>query len=341
MVPLILKREQEILSQNTIESLILHCYNELSLDGFNPDNYNNDTYYAACGFLGKTVNLTIINKILSRPAIKGIDYSNSIYNFIGIHLACAPILESEIKAKFINFSIENKFITRIFFPFLEEDFYNALQTCDNNFACLAKLLYKDDLADDDERLIERSLSNNAGAVTIDIILYREIMKKFTRFRYKNLETIDIIASIFNNFQDAIKHLTTLRRKGHTSFPIEDEYDVQDLLYFVLRSIFPKLQFENPHFKIGGTNSKVDLMLVQEGIDIEIKMIKAKNQDEKEFIKQLKIDINDYATWDKLKHLLVFVYDPFNKTTNRNNFYELNGYKSINGIEFDVTIFISN
>ena len=133
----------------------------------------------------------------------------------------------------------------------------------------------------------------------------------------------------------------LRRKDHTPFLIEDEYDVQDLLYFVLRSIFPRLQFENPHFKIGGTNSKVDLMLVQEGIDIEIKMIKAKNQDEKEFIKQLKIDINDYAAWNELKHLLVFVYDPFNKTSNKNNFYDLNGHKSINGTEFDVTVFVSN
>ena len=96
MVPLILKKEQEILSQNTIESLILHRYNELSLDGFNPDIYNHDTYYAACGFLGKSVDSTIINKIISRPVIKGIDYSNSIYNFIGIHLACVPILKSEI-----------------------------------------------------------------------------------------------------------------------------------------------------------------------------------------------------------------------------------------------------
>ena len=341
MVPLILKKEQEILSQNTIESLILHRYNELSLDGFNPDIYNHDTYYAACGFLGKSVDSTIINKIISRPVIKGIDYSNSIYNFIGIHLACVPILKSEIMAKFVHFSIENKFVTRIFFPFLEDDFKNALQTCDGDFACIIKLLYKDDLSDNDEHFIERKLSNNDNASIIDIMLYRELLKKFTRFRYNTMGTVDIIASVFNNLQDAIKHLTMLRRKDHTPFLIEDEYDVQDLLYFVLRSIFPRLQFENPHFKIGGTNSKVDLMLVQEGIDIEIKMIKAKNQDEKEFIKQLKIDINDYAAWNELKHLLVFVYDPFNKTSNKNNFYDLNGHKSINGTEFDVTVFVSN
>ena len=65
-----------------------------------------------------------------------------------------------------------------------------------------------------------------------------------------------------------------------------------------------------------------------------------SKDSKEF-KQLKIDINDYAAWNELKHLLVFVYDPFNKTSNKNNFYDLNGHKSINGTEFDVTVFVSN
>ena len=132
-------------------------------------------------------------------------------------------------AKFVHFSIENKFVTRIFFPFLEDDFKNALQTCDGDFACIIKLLYKDDLSDNDEHFIERKLSNNANASIIDIMLYRELLKKFTRFRYNTMGTVDIIASVFNNFQDAMKHITMLRRKDHTPFLIEDEYDVQDLL----------------------------------------------------------------------------------------------------------------
>lgn len=36
------------------------------------------------------------------------------------------------------------------------------------------------------------------------------------------------------------------------------------------------------------------MLVDEGIDIELKMIKQTDADEKSYIRQIKIDINDYA-----------------------------------------------
>ena len=37
-----------------------------------------------------------------------------------------------------------------------------------------------------------------------------------------------------------------------------------------------------------------------------------------FIKQIKVDFNDYATWADLKDLIVFIYDPYNKTTNKNS-----------------------
>lgn len=83
------------------------------------------------------------------------------------------------------------------------------------------------------------------------------------------------------------------------------------------------------------------MIENEGIDIELKMIKAKDKDEKDFIKQLKIDFIDYAAWNELKDLIVFVYDPFNKTTNRNNFYSLEGQKTIRNVTYNVHIIVSN
>ena len=83
------------------------------------------------------------------------------------------------------------------------------------------------------------------------------------------------------------------------------------------------------------------MIEKEGIDIELKMIKAKDKDEKEFVKQLKIDFNDYAAWSGLRDLIVFVYDPFNKTTNKNNFYSLEGQQIIRGVSFNVHIIVSN
>ena len=71
------------------------------------------------------------------------------------------------------------------------------------------------------------------------------------------------------------------------------------------------------------------------------MIKENDKDEKEFIRQLKVDFNDYATWAELKDLIVFVYDPYNKTTNKNNFYSLAGSKTIDNVTFNVHVIVSN
>ena len=71
------------------------------------------------------------------------------------------------------------------------------------------------------------------------------------------------------------------------------------------------------------------------------VVKKADKDETSFIKQIKVDFNDYATWAELKDLIVFIYDPYNKTTNKNNFYELSGRKVINNADFNVHIIVSN
>ena len=70
-------------------------------------------------------------------------------------------------------------------------------------------------------------------------MYDKLSRKFTAFKYNNMSSVELIKNIFYNFQDAIKHLTNNRRKNHTVFEINDEYDVQDLSYLILRSIFIK------------------------------------------------------------------------------------------------------
>ena len=81
--------------------------------------------------------------------------------------------------------------------------------------------------------------------------------------------------------------------------------------------------------------KTTINIFSENIYIE------KDINEKKFIEQLKIDFNDYASWSGLKDLIVFVYDPYNKTTNKNNFYSLEGEQTIRGVKFNVHIIVSN
>ena len=342
MVPIIENKRDILLRETNIESLMLRVALGYPTSEFRSEQFSGDALLACSGYLGEFVSPDKINSVFKRVPIKGIDYSNNIFRFIGIHLALKPTDYDEIKHKFIRFNIRNKFLTSVFFPNFEESLKVALVDTNDPFSKLLKILYyKDELTDEDERIITDNLLTNGNADEIDIVLYHSLQKKFAKIRYNHLGSVDIIKRIFSNFQDAIKHLTMYRRKDHIKFEIRDEYDVQDLSYFVLRSIFNKLQFENPHFKSGGTNSRVDLMLVDEGIDIELKMIKQSDTDEKKFIEQIKIDINDYSTWSGLKDFIVFIYDPQNKTSNRNNFYELGGPHTINDVTFNVHIIISN
>ena len=57
------------------------------------------------------------------------------------------------------------------------------------------------------------------------------------------------------------------------------------------------------------------------IILEIKMIKESDKDEKEFVKQIKVDIESYYR-ENPKYIIFFIYDPQKKTINNNNFYGL-------------------
>ena len=343
MVSVIAEKREEILQSFSLDSMFLHYYLGYPMENFNVASFSGQNQIAFKGYSQITESEELVRRIINRPPVKGIDYSNNIYCFIGIHLASSELYTKELDEKFNSFSLKNKFALSLIFKDYHERLRNSFDKFkDDPYHFLLNLLFKSsELSQDDENKIFDLLINNNNADAIDIAMYDKLSRKFMTFKYNNVSSIELIKNIFNNFQDAIKHLTSNRRKNHTAFEINDEYDVQDLSYLILRSIFKNLEFENPHFKIGGTNSKVDLMIENEGIDIELKMIKAKDKDEKDFIKQLKIDFIDYAAWNELKDLIVFVYDPLNKTTNKNNFYSLQGQQTIQGVTFNVHIIVSN
>lgn len=343
MVSVIAAKKEEILQSLSLDSMFLHYYLGYPMDNFNAANFSGQNQIAFKGYSQIIESDDVVRRIMNRPPVKGIDYSNNIYCFIGIHLASSELQTKEIDEKFNSFSLKNKFALSLIFTNYYERLLNTFDEFkDDPYHFLLNLLFKSsELSQDDENKIFDLLVNNNDADAIDIAMYDKLSRKFMAFKYNNVSSVELIKNIFNNFQDAIKHLTNNRRKNHTAFEINDEYDIQDLSYLILRSIFKNLEFENPHFKIGGTNSKVDLMIENEGIDIELKMIKAKDKDEKDFIKQLKIDFIDYAAWNGLKDLIVFVYDPFNKTTNKNNFYSLQGTQTIQGVTFNIHIIVSN
>ncbi len=108
-----------------------------------------------------------------------------------------------------------------------------------------------------------------------------------------------------------------------------------MLFSLLKGFFQDLEREDPVPKLAGKSSRIDLNIRSQGIMIEVKMIKEKDTDHKKYIEELKVDIINYSNWKELKDLILFIYDPYKKTTDNNHFKELEGVNERNGIRYYV------
>jgi hypothetical protein len=113
-----------------------------------------------------------------------------------------------------------------------------------------------------------------------------------------------ILSRFHIFADQLERV----RKGKTKYLIEDEYDVQNLVYALLKIDFDDVRKEDPSPICAGSSSRVDLVLKQEKVLIEIKKTSS-NVTEKELGSQLIEDITRYKEYPKANTLICFIYDP--------------------------------
>lgn len=93
------------------------------------------------------------------------------------------------------------------------------------------------------------------------------------------EAVERLLVLLRRFPDAAHHLRQGRKKagqGLTSrsrFPLADEYDVQDLLWFALRMFYPKARREDPTPPAAGSGSRIDFFLVDPAVAIEVKFLR--------------------------------------------------------------------
>jgi len=126
-----------------------------------------------------------------------------------------------------------------------------------------------------------------------------------------------------------------RHNGRQTLQIEDEYDVQDLLHALLTIYFDDIRPEEWTPSYAGGSSRMDFLLKQEQIVVEVK--KTRNGlGAKEVGDQLLIDIQRYKTHPDCKTLFCFVYDPDGRISNpRGIENDLN--KTYNGLPVKVLI----
>jgi len=75
--------------------------------------------------------------------------------------------------------------------------------------------------------------------------------------------------IFDNFHDVVKQLCT-RHDNRPTLSIDDEYDVQDLLHALLKLYFKDIRDEEPVPNFAGASARIDFLLKNEQIGIEVK-----------------------------------------------------------------------
>ena len=98
--------------------------------------------------------------------------------------------------------------------------------------------------------------------------------------------------------------------------VNDEYDVQDLLYALLKMYFDDVRPEEWTPSYAGKSARMDFLLKNEEIIIEVKRTR-EGLGDKELGDQLIIDIDRYKVHPNCKKLICFVYDPEGRIGNPN------------------------
>jgi hypothetical protein len=141
--------------------------------------------------------------------------------------------------------------------------------------------------------------------------------------------LEILTNLFSKFHRIAQTLRN-RHKNKPTLIIQDEYDVQDLLRALLKEHFDDVRDEDYVPSYAGSNSRVDFVLKNEKIVIEVKMTNDKLKD-KEVGGQLLIDIGRYKNHPDCKLLILFIYDKGDLIVNKPGLIkDLNGMTS-NGL----------
>lgn len=117
----------------------------------------------------------------------------------------------------------------------------------------------------------------------------------------------LLNTIFEKFHTVARQMRR-RHDERETLIINDEYDVQDMLHALLKLHFDDVRPEEWTPSYAGGANRMDFLLKDEEIAIEIKMTRSGLKD-KELGEQLIIDIAKYQNHPNCKCLYCFVYDP--------------------------------
>ncbi len=147
-----------------------------------------------------------------------------------------------------------------------------------------------------------------------------------------------LMQILNNFP-VIERGMSNRERGRPPFVVENEYDVQDLLYALIRAVFDDVKREEWTPKRAGSAKRIDMLIGSIGVAVETKYVRDKKHASK-IADELMVDIECYHGRPECRHLIALVIDPARHIPDPAQFGDdLSGLRQKDGHNFDVSVLV--
>jgi hypothetical protein len=142
--------------------------------------------------------------------------------------------------------------------------------------------------------------------------------------------------IASTFPTSVKSLTD-RGPSKSSFDLSSEGDVQDLLFFLLRSTFADARREEWTPSAAGNAKRIDLAIPSVSILIEVKFVRDARHGRR-IADELRTDIESYHSHPACRTVFGFVWDPSRHIPDPAVLErDLSGSRSIKGKSFEVLL----
>jgi hypothetical protein len=166
-----------------------------------------------------------------------------------------------------------------------------------------------------------------------------------RDRYEELpergatrDRLALVMQVLNGFPAASRVLSE-RQRGRPPYVIENEYDVQDLLFAMLRSVFEDARREDWTPKLAGASKRIDVVVPSVDVVVEAKFVRDVRH-AKKVGDELRVDFESYHSHPHCKHLIALVHDPSQHLPDAEQFgNELTGLRQKGPHSFDVTVLV--
>ncbi len=154
------------------------------------------------------------------------------------------------------------------------------------------------------------------------------------------DKLAVILGVFDSISTGISFLSK-RNHGRPPYVVENEYDLQDLLYVILKPFFADARLEEYTPKHAGGAKRIDIVIPSIETVVETKYVR----DERHAVSvadEIKVDIESYHVHPSCKTLCVLVYDSRMMIKDPINVaIDLSGLRIIGGKSFETKVVIKN